>query len=75
MRVRAVDAFDIFLGGGIGKAVRLGPPYKREVPVTALAMTDRIIREFREQRREAESFSEFWQRRLADRAPENCVFR
>jgi rubrerythrin len=33
-------------------------------------MTDRIIREFREQRREAESFSEFWQRRLADRAPE-----
>jgi hypothetical protein len=41
------------------------------VPVTALALTiDRVVREFHEKRHEAESFSEFWQRRLIDRPPE-----
>jgi ferredoxin-nitrite reductase len=67
----AVDGFDIFLGGGIGKALRLGVLYRRGVPVSSLAVTiDTVVREFHEKRHEAESFSEFWQRRLTDHSQE-----
>ncbi|HVN91064.1 MAG TPA: hypothetical protein VMT61_14725 [Candidatus Binataceae bacterium] len=72
--LRVVDAFDIYLGGGIGESVRLGMLYRRGVTVGALAVTiDRIVREFYEKRLEAESFSAFWQRRLADDPTANAA--
>jgi precorrin-3B synthase len=69
--LRVIDAFDIFLGGGIGKSVQLGILYKKGVPVKRLADTlEGVVREFHQRRETTESFSAFWQRTLAERKPE-----
>jgi sulfite reductase beta subunit-like hemoprotein len=68
---RATDAFDIYLGGGVGKPMMLARLYQKGVPVKRLAETlERIVTEYHHQLRADESFSAFWQRRLAEREPE-----
>jgi ferredoxin-nitrite reductase len=69
--LRAVDAFDIYLGGGVGKTMRLARLYQKGVPVKRIAETlERIVSQFYTNRQEAESFSCYWQRMLAEREPE-----
>jgi ferredoxin-nitrite reductase len=69
--VRAADAFDIYLGGGVGRTLRLGRPYQKGVPIKRIADTLQcIVREFHQQRGGAESFSAYWQRVLAEHEPE-----
>jgi len=68
---RAVDAFDIYLGGGVGRTVTLARLYRKGVPIKRIAeMLEQIVREFHCQRRAGESFSLYWQRLLAGREPE-----
>jgi ferredoxin-nitrite reductase len=69
--LRAIDAFDISLGGGVGEELMLARPYQKGVPVRRLADTiECIVRDFHTNRRGAESFSTYWQRVLAEREPE-----
>ena len=69
--LRAVDAFDIHLGGGTGAAMTIARLYRKGVPVKRLAETlERIVNEYYQLRQADESFSTYWQRTLAAREPE-----
>jgi ferredoxin-nitrite reductase len=69
--LRAVDAFDIYLGGGVGRTITLARLYQKGLPVNRVADTlERIVREFHNQRLRGETFSTYWQRVLAEREPE-----
>jgi ferredoxin-nitrite reductase len=69
--MRAVDAFDIYLGGGAGRTITLARLYQKGLPVNRIADTlERIVREFHNQRLRGETFSTYWQRVLAEREPE-----
>jgi ferredoxin-nitrite reductase len=71
---QVLDAFDIYLGGGIGKSITLGTLYQKGVPIKRIAETlEHIVREFYRRRLESESFSTFWQRALAEREPETIL--
>lgn len=78
IRVRSgaavLDAFDIYLGGGIGKSIALGILYRKGVPIRRLADTlEKIAGEYYRGRLEHESFSAFWQRTLAAQKPETML--
>jgi len=69
--LRAIDAFDIYLGGGAGKSTTLARLYQKGLPVNRIADTlERIVREFHNRRLSCETFSSYWQRVLAAREPE-----
>jgi ferredoxin-nitrite reductase len=69
-----VDAFDIYLGGGIGKSIVLGVLYQKGVPIKRIADTlENVVREFHRRRRDDETFSAFWQRTLAEKEPETIL--
>ncbi len=69
-----VDAFDIYLGGGIGKSIVLGILYQKGVPFTRIPDTlESIVREFYRGRVNDETFSAYWQRVLTDREPETVL--
>jgi ferredoxin-nitrite reductase len=69
-----LDAFDIYLGGGIGNSITFGVLYMKGVPFKRIADTiDNIVREFHRCRAGGETFSGFWQRTLADRQPETVL--
>ena len=69
--LRAVDAFDIHLGGGTSQTMTLARVYQKGVPVKRLADTlERIINEYYHLRKSSESFSAYWQRTLTARQPE-----
>ncbi|MGA2410420.1 MAG: hypothetical protein ABSG46_08550 [Candidatus Binataceae bacterium] len=69
--LRAADAFDIYLGGGVGKTITLARLYQKGVPLKRIPDTlERIVREYHHQRHGNETFSAFWQRTLAEREPE-----
>lgn len=62
---RVLDAFDVYLGGGISNRVQMGVPYKKLVPVDQLpALIENVIRTFYTDRNDSESFSQYWQKRL-----------
>ncbi len=64
-RLRVVDAFDIYLAGGVGTTVQLGVPYKKAVPFDELANElEAVIGEFYRQRHVTENFAQYWRRRL-----------
>jgi precorrin-3B synthase len=69
--LRAVDAFDIYLGGGVSKTFMLARLHQKGVPVERIADTlERIVLEFYSNRQNEECFSSYWQRVLAEREPE-----
>jgi sulfite reductase beta subunit-like hemoprotein len=69
--LRAADAFEIYLGGGVGRTITLARLYQKGVPLKRIAETlDRIVREFHHQRQGNETFSSYYQRVLAEREPE-----
>jgi rubredoxin len=62
---RTVDAFDVYLGGGVASEVQLGILYQKGVPYNQLPdFLEHIIREFYVHRRDAETFSQYWRRKL-----------
>ncbi len=67
---QVLDAFDIYLGGGIGKSITFGTLYLKGVPFKRIADTlDNIVHEFYRRRINDETFSAFWQRILAGQPP------
>jgi ferredoxin-nitrite reductase len=63
--LRVLDAFDVYLGGGLADEVRMGVLYQKGVPFGELpGAIEGLVREFHLQRRAGETFSGFWQRRL-----------
>jgi ferredoxin-nitrite reductase len=69
--LRIVDGFDVSLGGGVARTLELGLLYKKGVPFSQLPeLLDQTIKEFHARREEGESFSAYWRRKLAGRAPE-----
>jgi ferredoxin-nitrite reductase len=69
--LRVVDAFDVYLGGGVAEGLELGVLWKKGVPFGQLAeVLQQTIAEFHLHRRGEESFSACWRRRLAGQAPE-----
>jgi ferredoxin-nitrite reductase len=69
--LRIVDAFDIYLGGGVSDSLQLGLLWKKGVPFTRLAeVLERTIGEFHRQRIGDESFSAFWRRKLVGQEAE-----
>ncbi len=69
--LRVVDAFDVYLGGGVSGSLDLGALYKKGVPFPQLSeCLEKVIRQFHAERGAGESFSAFWRRRLAGEKPE-----
>ncbi len=67
--LRVVDAFDVYLGGGVSDGLQLGILWKKGVPFPQLAETlQQTIGEFHRKRRGDESFSACWRRGLAGQA-------
>ena len=63
--LRVLDAFDVYLGGGIGHQVQLGILYQKAVPFAQLAeFLKKLINEFHLHRDRNETFSQYWQRKL-----------
>jgi ferredoxin-nitrite reductase len=63
--LRVVDAFDVFLGGGIGDELRMGTLYQKAVPFDQLSdALEKVVAEFHLGRSRGESFSSYWQRKL-----------
>ncbi len=65
-RLRVVDAFDVYLGGGVGTGVQLGILFKKAVPFDELASElEAVVGEFYRQREVSDNFAQYWRRRLA----------
>ena len=65
-RLRVVDAFDVYLGGGVGTGVELGILFKKAVPFDELASElEAVIGEFYRQREVSDNFAQYWRRKLA----------
>ncbi len=64
-RLRVVDAFDVYLAGGVDTGVQLGVLYKKAVPFDELASElDAVIGEFYRLGRESDTFARYWRRKL-----------
>jgi nitrite reductase (NADH) large subunit len=63
--LRVLDAFDLYLGGGVGDTIRMGTLFRKGVPFGELpgAIED-LVREFYLRRSSGETFSRFWTNRL-----------
>jgi ferredoxin-nitrite reductase len=69
--LRVLDAFDVFLGGGVGEELMMGALYRKAVPFEELPETlEAVVREFHLQRDPGDTFTAFWQRRLKRQRPE-----
>lgn len=69
--LRVLDAFDVYLGGGMGNKVQLGILYQKGVPFAQLAdFLEKVIDEFHLHRSANETFSQYWQRKLGDHRAE-----
>ena len=64
-RLRVLDAFDVYLGGGLADTVQMGLLYRQGVPFDELPeCLEEIIREFYVHRRDPETFSAYWRKKL-----------
>jgi ferredoxin-nitrite reductase len=64
-RLRVVDAFDVYLGGGIASEVHMGILYQKGVPFDQLPeFLEQVIREFYLHRGDTETFSQYWRTKL-----------
>jgi ferredoxin-nitrite reductase len=63
--LRVLDAFDVYLGGGLGREVQMGMLYRKLVPVDQLPdLIESVVKDFYVHRDEAETFSQYWRNRL-----------
>jgi nitrite reductase (NADH) large subunit len=64
-RLRVVDAFDVYLGGGIAQDVQMGMLYQKSVPFDQLPeFLDQVVRDFYMHRGDTETFSQYWRKKL-----------
>jgi ferredoxin-nitrite reductase len=63
--LRVLDAFDVYLGGGLASAVQMGTLYKKLVPVDQLpSVIEEVVRDFYVHRSDTETFSAYWRNKL-----------
>ncbi len=63
--LRVLDAFDVYLGGGIAEVVQMGILYKKQIPVKELPdVIEKVVQEFYVKRNKNETFSAYWTRNL-----------
>jgi hypothetical protein len=64
-RLRVLDAFDVYVGGGLAETVQMGILYRQGVPFDELpGCLEEIVREFYVHRRDPETFSAYWRKKL-----------
>lgn len=69
--LRVLDAFDVFLGGGLGEELQMAALYRKGVPFEELPdALEAVVRDFHLQRNVGETFTTFWQRKLKRHKPE-----
>ncbi len=69
--LRVLDAFDVFLGGGLGDELKMAALYRKGVPFEELPEAlESVVRDFHLQRNPGETFTTFWQRKLGRHRPE-----
>ncbi len=63
--LRVLDAFDVYLGGGICDGVHMGILYQKLAPVEQLPESiEKIVSDFYSNRKEEETFSQYWRNKL-----------
>jgi ferredoxin-nitrite reductase len=63
--LRVLDAFNIYLGGGLSDDVQMGILYKTLIPVGELPdELEKVVRDFYLHRRDGETFSKYWRNKL-----------
>ena len=63
--LKVLDAFDLYVGGGLGAEVQMGTVFQKGVPFDQLPdVVERLVREFHLQRSAGETFSVYWQKKL-----------
>jgi len=63
--IRVLDAFDVYLGGGLGREVQMGMLFRKLVPVDQLPdLIESVVKDFYLHRGESETFSQYWRNRL-----------
>jgi NADPH-dependent 2,4-dienoyl-CoA reductase/sulfur reductase-like enzyme/rubredoxin len=68
--LRVLDAFDVYLGGGLGTEVQMGTLYQKGVPVGELPeLVEGLVRDFHLHRGEGETFSAYWRNKLIGHKP------
>jgi ferredoxin-nitrite reductase len=64
-RLRVVDAFDVYLGGGIAQDVQMGILYQKSVPFEQLPeFLEQVVHDFYFHRSDTETFSQYWRKKL-----------
>src|SRR5262249_55170040 len=64
-RLRVVDAFDVYLGGGIAEDVQMGILYQKSVPFDQLPeFLEQVVQDFYLHRSGTETFSQYWRKKL-----------
>jgi ferredoxin-nitrite reductase len=62
---RVLDAFDVFLAGGVGGELQLGTLYRKGVRVDHLPeLIQRLVGDYYAGRADGETFSRYWRRKL-----------
>jgi ferredoxin-nitrite reductase len=63
--LRVLDAFDLYVGGGLGREVQMGTLFQKSVPFSELPdVVEGLVREFYLHRRAGETFSQYWRQKL-----------
>jgi ferredoxin-NADP reductase/nitrite reductase/ring-hydroxylating ferredoxin subunit len=66
-RSSSQDAFDVYLGGGVGSRVELGQLYRKGVDLDQMPeLIAALVRTFDESHSPGQTFSQFWRERLAN---------
>jgi len=68
---KVLDAFDVYLGGGLAAEVQMAILYKKGIPFQQLPqLLEKVIGEFYLEREAPETFSQYWRRKLEGHKPE-----
>jgi precorrin-3B synthase len=63
--LRVLDAFDLYVGGGLGREVQMGTLFQKGVPFSELPdVVESLVREFYLHRQAGETFSQYWRQKL-----------
>jgi ferredoxin-nitrite reductase len=63
--LKVVDAFDLYVGGGLGDGIRMGTLFQKGVAFSELPdVVEKLVKEFFLHRSSGETFSTYWQTKL-----------
>jgi ferredoxin-nitrite reductase len=63
--LRVLDAFDLYVGGGVGPEIHMGTLFQKGVPFDQLPdVVEKLVREFFLRRAAGQTFSAYWRQKL-----------